>query len=104
MANSKPARRHLRSDFNLGGEQAEADPLLDAAFYDSGKFSSIENRNNPHCFLIGRTGSGKSAILQHLEDIKPEHTIRINPEDLSLPYLLDLNVVQTLSVSAGVIP
>lgn len=97
LATSKGVKRHLRSDFSLGGEQAEADPLLEAAFYDSGKFSSIKNQRNPHCFLIGRTGSGKSAILQHLEDQAPEHTIRINPEDLSLPYLLDLNVVQSLS-------
>ena len=55
------------------------------------------NRTNPHCFLIGRTGSGKTAILQHLEDLEGDHVIRINPEDLSLPYLLDLSVVRKLS-------
>jgi hypothetical protein len=95
------AGRKLRSDFNLGGEAAEADPLLDAAFYDSGLYSSIKNPANPHCFLIGRTGSGKSALLRHLRDERPDHVIRINPEDLSLPYLLDLQVVQTLT-SMGV--
>ena len=91
------AGRKLRSDFNLGGEAAEADPLLEAAFYDSGLYSSIKNPTNPHCFLIGRTGSGKTALLRHLKDERPDHVIRINPEDLSLPYLLDLQVVQTLT-------
>ena len=87
----------IASDFNLGGEQAEADPLLEAAFYESAVYSSIASRDNPHCFLIGRTGSGKSAILQRLEETRPDHVIRINPEDLSLPYILDLRVVQQLA-------
>ena len=81
--------------------QAEADPLLEAAFYESQIYSSIHSREDPHCFLIGRTGSGKSAILQHLEETLPDHVIRLNPEDLSLPYILDLGVIQQLD-SLGV--
>ena len=45
-------------------EQAEADPLLEDAFYQSGIYTGIISRRDRHCFLIGRTGSGKSAILQ----------------------------------------
>ena len=47
-------------------------------------------------FIVGRTGSGKSAALQHLEEIHPGHVIRINPEDLSLPYITDLGVIKYL--------
>jgi hypothetical protein len=47
--------------------------------------------------LVGRTGSGKSAALRRLEEELPEHVIRINPEDLSLPYITDLGVVRYLS-------
>jgi hypothetical protein len=90
-------RRRLTTDFNLGGEQAEADPLLERAFFESDIYAAIASRANPHCFLIGRTGSGKSAALQRLEETKGSHVIRINPEDLSLPYILDLGVVQRLS-------
>lgn len=97
MAGSGRARKRIESDFNLGGEQAEADPLLETAFYESAIYSSIASRDNPHCFLIGRTGSGKSAILQHLEETATAHVVRINPEDLSLPYILDLGVVQQLA-------
>jgi len=96
-----PTRRGITSDFNLGGEQAEADPLLEEAFYESSMFRSISSRRDRHCFLIGRTGSGKSSILQRLEESEPEHVIRINPENLSLPYITDLNVMRYLD-SLGV--
>lgn len=93
MATKKP---RLRSGFTLGGQQAEADPLLEDAFFESSDFGIIESHDDPRCFIVGRTGSGKSAVLQHLEDIHPEHVIRINPEDLSLPYITDLGVIKHL--------
>jgi hypothetical protein len=89
-------RGHLQSNANLGGEQAEADPLLEFVFYRSGDYSAIESRLDPRCFIIGRTGSGKSAALQHLEETLPGKVIRITPEDLSLPYIVDLRVVRYL--------
>ncbi|HXL42474.1 MAG TPA: hypothetical protein VN960_00270 [Gaiellaceae bacterium] len=90
-------RRHrLGSDFNLGGEQAEADPLLDRVFVEWTGYQAVESPMNPRCFLIGRTGSGKSAVLQRLEEVHPRRVIRINPEDLSLPYIVDLGVIRSL--------
>ncbi len=86
----------LRSDFTLGSEQAEADPLLDDAFFETGDYEAIASRDDPRCFLIGRTGAGKSAALQRLEEVAPDHVIRVNPEDLSLPYITDLHVVRHL--------
>lgn len=96
MAASKPARRRLRSNFNLGGEQAEADPLLQDAFVDTGDYLSIASRHDPRCFLIARTGGGKSAALQRLEETYQGHVIRITPEDLSLPYITDLGAIKYL--------
>jgi hypothetical protein len=87
----------LNSDFRLGGLQAEADPLLEKAFYESGHYKAAERRDDPRCFVIGRTGSGKSAILRHLESSYPEHVIRIEPENLVLQYITDLGAVKYLS-------
>lgn len=95
MAKSKHVRR-LSSGFNLGGQQAEADPLLEQAFFQTSQFKAASARDDPHCFLIGRTGSGKSALLQQLESEYPEHVIRITPEDLSLTYVADLQTVRWL--------
>jgi hypothetical protein len=89
-------RSRLRSGFTLGGEQAEADPLLDDAFYESSDFEVIRSRHDSRCFIVGRTGSGKSAALQRLAEVETDHVIRINPEDLSLPYITDLQVIRYL--------
>jgi hypothetical protein len=90
------AKRQVESGFNLGIEQAEADALLDDAFYESGDYRLIASRTDRHCFVVGRTGAGKSAALLHLEDVEADHVVRINPEDLSLPYIADLHVFRYL--------
>jgi hypothetical protein len=90
------ARRRLSSGFNLGGQQAEADPLLEQAFYRTSQYRAVADRDDPHCFLIGRTGSGKSAILRQLETEHRGHIVRITPEDLALTYVADLQAVRWL--------
>lgn len=92
----KTPRARLDANFTLGGEQAEADPLLRKAFLETGASSVLRSRVDERCFVVGRTGAGKSAALQHLEDSDPDHTIRINPEDLSLPYITGLDAIQYL--------
>jgi polynucleotide 5'-kinase involved in rRNA processing len=88
------AKRRLRSDFIIGAEQAEADLLLERAFYETAYYDAISSRLDTRAFIVGRTGSGKSALLQHLEAELPDHVIRINPENLSLTYITDLGVVK----------
>ncbi|TMR99979.1 hypothetical protein EJK15_04210 [Nonomuraea basaltis] len=70
--------------------------MLEYAFYETGDYEAITSREDARCFLIGRTGSGKSATLQYLEDIMSGKVIRITPEDLSLPYIVDLSVIRHL--------
>ncbi len=72
MGTKRPA---MRSAFNLGGEAAEADHLLESAFFHSSDFSVMESKTDHRCFIVGRTGAGKSAALQQLEDINPDHVI-----------------------------
>ena len=85
MAKQRSRSARLNINFTLGGEQAEADPLLQEAFFESGRYSAIESRDDPRCFIVGRTGSGKSALLQRIEERHLDHVIRINPEDLLDP-------------------
>jgi hypothetical protein len=89
-------RSKFKSGFTLGGEQAEADPLLTEAFFESGDYDVIRSKRDPRCFVIGRTGAGKSAAFQRIEEEVGDHVIRINPEDLSLPYITDLQVIRYL--------
>jgi energy-coupling factor transporter ATP-binding protein EcfA2 len=86
----------LRTGFNLGGEAAEADGLLDEAFIESNDYRVIASKDEHKCFLVGRTGAGKSAVLQRVEELYPHHVIRINPENLSLPYITNLQAIRYL--------
>lgn len=92
----KKASSKSKPRFSLGAGQAEVDWLLQDAFYESTDYRAIEAEEDRRCFLIGRTGGGKSAALKRLESEQPDHVIRINPEDLSLPYITDLGVVRYL--------
>lgn len=87
----------LPGNLNLGGEAAETDSLLQDAFFESGIYQQVSSREDAKCFLVGRTGSGKSAALRRLEEKFPEHVIRITPGDLSLTYISNLGVIQYLS-------
>lgn len=86
----------LSSGYNLGGQQAEADPMLEDAFLRTASVRAAEAKTDPMTFLVGRTGSGKSATLRHIETLHPDHVIRIDPEDLSLPYISDSQIIRTL--------
>lgn len=88
--------RHRTSNFSVGGESAEADPLLQQAFFESDDYLTISSKEDRRCFLIARTGSGKSAALTRLEEVNPDHVVRIAPEDLSLPYITNLGVMRHL--------
>jgi hypothetical protein len=89
-------KQRLKTGFTIGGEQAEADPFSAEAFIESPVYHVIADKSDPRCFLIGRTGSGKSAAIQHLEEVNDGHVIRIAPEDLSLPYITDMQVIRYL--------
>ena len=89
-------QRSAAKRFSLGGEQAEADPLLRESFFDTAQYAALSSRDDPKCFVIGRTGSGKSAMLQAIEEEHAGHVIRITPEDLSLPYITGLGAVKHL--------
>ena len=88
------SKSRIRSGFTLGGEQAEADPLASDAFVETGLYEVLASRKDSRSFLVGRTGSGKSAALQHLEEVHENRVIRISPEDLSLPYITDMQVIR----------
>ena len=92
----RATQRQPRRRFSLGGEQAEADPLLHESFYATSQYEMIASRDDPKCFLVGRTGSGKSAMLQQIEEDHTGHVIRITPEDLSLPYIAGLGGIKHL--------
>lgn len=89
-------KRRIRNEFTLGEGAAEYDGLLREAFYETWLYRAIVSRDDQRCFLVGRTGSGKSALFRRMEFEHGNRLIRISPEDLSLTYIAELQVVRFL--------
>lgn len=89
--------RDRRARFDFGGGNAESDPLLEDAYLDNGDYHSLETRDDPRRFVIGRFGAGKSAALLRLEAQHGPHVARIHPENLSLQYVANLGVAKRLT-------
>ena len=81
----------IRSDFTLGSIAAEQDTLLESAYCDTGDYDNVESRSNRAGFLIGRTGSGKTAIIRRLEHQHGDHVIRIDPRAFALKHISNLH-------------
>jgi len=77
----------------IGSPDAETDRYLNDAFIEKDDFHAIIDMNNQRSILVGRTGSGKSAILKHVETTQ-ERVVRIQPEAMSLRFLSNSTLLQ----------
>ena len=91
-----PLRPVTTEPWSLGGTNAEADPLLDDAFVDNGSYSRLLSQGDAHWFVVGRTGSGKSAVIRQLEQQHPNQVTRIDPRELAFQHITNLNAIRVL--------
>lgn len=77
----------------IGSPDAETDSLLQDAFIEKDALEALIDTSNQRSILIGRTGSGKSAILKHIEETQ-EKVVRIEPEAMSLRFLSNSSMLQ----------
>lgn len=90
----------LKKGHNIGTLAAENDEMLYDAFVDTGYLESILDVQSPRFLIVGRTGSGKTALVRYLERTV-ERCSRIEPEELSMQYLHSnkiLNMVSSLGI------
>ena len=84
----------FRSNQQIGAAAAELDDhYLNQCFIDTGDLEIIKDCTDPRLILIGRTGSGKSAIIYQLQETE-EHVIPIRPESLALTYIANSNILK----------
>lgn len=98
--NTKSYKFRFNKHELLGTPDAETDRILDKVFIDTGAFDVLDDVDNPKCIIVGRTGSGKSALIKRLLDNEDKIT-RIAPESMSLKFLSNstiLDYFRTLDV------
>ena len=84
----------LRPGMTLGAMSAEDDSaFLDEGFVDTAALANLSEQDSPKCIALGRTGSGKSALLLHIEHHQ-SNVKRINPDSLSLNYISNSNLLR----------
>lgn len=78
---------------SVGAMSAEDDyRFLQDCFLDTGDFEVLTDIYNPKCIVLGRTGAGKSALLEKIKQ-KEEHVIELLPEELSISYISNSNIL-----------
>src|SRR5690554_1673345 len=85
---------------NIGAPDAETDDILFDVFVKVDNLIEIEDVRSQKSILIGRTGTGKSAIIKHLLK-NCENITEIAPEAMSLRYLSNSTIL-TYFKSIGV--
>lgn len=80
----------------IGSPDAETDKFLEQAFIEKDTLNALTDMSNQRSIIIGRTGSGKSAILKHIETTQ-QKIVRIEPEAMSLRFLSNSTLLRYFS-------
>ena len=79
---------------HIGALAAEQDTqFLQSCFVDTGAYELAQAADDNRVIIVGRTGTGKSAILQMLESQHGSQVVRIDPETLALTYVSNSTVL-----------
>ena len=92
---ARPRQFRFTNGFSVGSVAAENDMLLGPAFLPNAAYAAVVSLEDPRSGLIGRSGTGKTAILEHISDTQ-DHVIRIDPEALAFRFLGDSLLIRTL--------
>lgn len=82
----------FKPNIDLGNPEAELDEFLFKAFVEKEEYGLVKDISSTKTIIIGRTGSGKSALLLKLSKEVDDYKI-INPEELSLQHLSNSNII-----------
>lgn len=87
----------FRKDISVGSIVAETDmEAIRDAFQDTGELGLLRDTSRQQSVIVGRTGTGKSALILKLEQCEPKRVIRLRPASLSLRYVANSTVLRKL--------
>lgn len=82
----------FHKNLEIGAPDAETDRILMDAYIKNPALYALIDMTNQKSVIIGRTGSGKSAILKYIENTQ-KNLVRIKPEAMSLRYLTNSTIL-----------
>ncbi|MGI4735639.1 MAG: P-loop ATPase, Sll1717 family [Janthinobacterium lividum] len=87
---------------SIGSPDAESDHSLNKVFIENGEIEVLGAMDDAKCIIVGRTGSGKSALIKRFEEVSTGKVVRIQPETMSLKFISNsviLNYFRELGVN-----
>ena len=94
---AKKPKIRLKSGASIGQPAAEDDVrFLNECFIRHPTVDALKDVNSHLCVLLGRTGSGKSAILWHLETTM-DNVTRVHPKDVAFQYIGNSAIIRHLT-------
>ena len=87
----------FKSTDTIGFASAEDDgEFLRECFVDTDEYKILKNKEDIRQIVLGRTGSGKSALFERLKE-EENRVISIEPNELALTYVSNSSVIGYLS-------
>jgi hypothetical protein len=77
---------------SVGEPDAESDNQLEKVFMEREELDVLTDVNSSKSVIIGRTGSGKSALIRRMEE-ECENVFHINPESISVKYISNSTII-----------
>ncbi|MPY67598.1 hypothetical protein F8S09_13040 [Deinococcus sp. SDU3-2] len=99
MMSRIPAKGALKLSryLSIGAADALEDKqYLNTCFVDNGSSSILTDLNDPRCVALGRTGVGKTALLEGVQNDE-ERTIKLDPNSLAIDYLTNNEIIRFFS-------
>lgn len=97
MSKLTTTKFRFRKHDSIGAADAKYDEhILSTCFIDNGDLKVLGDCHDPRRILLGRTGSGKTALLSKLAS-QCDHIVEISPEQLSFSYLSNSLILKYLT-------
>jgi hypothetical protein len=91
-------RFKFRKSDRIGAASAEEDAdFLRTCYVNAGELDILKDEDDNRIIVLGRTGSGKTALLKQLANDMSSRTIEISPDDLALNYVSNSTILDFFS-------